>query len=144
MLIGVVSQKGGVGKSTLARLIACQYAVSGWNVKIADMDTAQGTTFDWQSRRLENNIEPVIAVEQFSTVDRALRLADNYDLMVFDGKGHASKDTLQIATASQLVVMPTGTALDDLIPTIRLAHEMKQKGVASGKIAVALCRVGYC
>ena len=33
--IGVVSQKGGVGKSTLCRLIACEYARNGWNVKIA-------------------------------------------------------------------------------------------------------------
>lgn len=142
MLIGVVSQKGGVGKSTLARLIACQYALAGWRVKIADMDTAQGTTYDWQSRRLENAVQPEIAVEQFSSVDRALRLADEYDLMIFDSKGHATKDTLQIAAASNLVILPTGTSLDDLKPTIRLAHELKQKGADISKIAVALCRVG--
>ncbi len=142
MLIGVVSQKGGVGKSTLARLIACQYALAGWKVKIADMDTAQGTTYDWQSRRLENDVQPEIAVEQFSSVDRALRLADGYDLMIFDSKGHATKDTLQIAAASDLVILPTGTSLDDLKPTVRLAHELKQKGANISKLAVALCRVG--
>ena len=142
MLIGVVSQKGGVGKSTLARLIACQYAIAGWSVKIADMDTAQGTTYDWQSRRLENDVQPAIAVEQFSSIDRALRLADGYDLMIFDSKGHATKDTLQIATICNLVILPTGTSLDDLKPTIRLAHELKQKGITVSKIAIALCRVG--
>ena len=56
--IGVVSQKGGVGKSTLSRMIACEYARSGWNVKIADMDASQGTSFNWQRRRIEHNRAP--------------------------------------------------------------------------------------
>jgi MinD-like ATPase involved in chromosome partitioning or flagellar assembly len=38
LLIGVVSQKGGVGKSTLCHLIAREYAAGSWNVKIADLD----------------------------------------------------------------------------------------------------------
>src|SRR5713226_8622033 len=36
IFLGMVSQKGGVGKSTLARLVAREYA-AGWNVKIADL-----------------------------------------------------------------------------------------------------------
>jgi chromosome partitioning protein len=39
-IIGFISQKGGVGKSTLARLVAREYASGGWNVKIADLDPA--------------------------------------------------------------------------------------------------------
>ena len=46
LVIGVVSQKGGVGKSTCARLIAREYAYAGWDVKIADLDVSQGTSFD--------------------------------------------------------------------------------------------------
>ena len=60
LVIGVVSQKGGVGKSTLARLIACNYAASEWMVKIADMDLAQGTCTSWNRRRLQNEIEPKV------------------------------------------------------------------------------------
>jgi Mrp family chromosome partitioning ATPase len=51
LIIGVVSQKGGVGKSTLARLIAREYAQAGWRVKIADLDIQQCTAFSWQARR---------------------------------------------------------------------------------------------
>ena len=51
-IIGIVSQKGGVGKSTIARLLAREYAQAGWNAKIADLDVAQGTSFNWQARRL--------------------------------------------------------------------------------------------
>ena len=46
-LVGLVSQKGGVGKSTLARLVAREYAAAGWQVKIADLDISQGTSTDW-------------------------------------------------------------------------------------------------
>ena len=37
IFLGIVSQKGGVGKSTLARLVAREYAEAGWDVKIADL-----------------------------------------------------------------------------------------------------------
>ncbi len=69
LVVGMVSQKGGVGKSTLARLVAREYALAGWTVKIADLDVSQGTSFNWQSRRLQAGIEPVIAVERFGTVE---------------------------------------------------------------------------
>src|SRR5215203_4751375 len=69
-IIGVVSQKGGVGKSTLARLTAREFATSGWNVKIADLDVSQGTSFNWQARRLQNTVEPAVAVERFGTVEQ--------------------------------------------------------------------------
>jgi chromosome partitioning protein len=52
IFIAMASQKGGVSKSTLARLVACEYANAGWSVKIADLDVSQGTSFSWQGRRL--------------------------------------------------------------------------------------------
>ena len=140
--IGIISQKGGVGKSTLARMIACEYASAGWQVKIADLDTSQGTSYQWNSRRLAHNVEPVIAVEQFASVAHALRLSDNYDLMIFDGAPHSNATTIQIAKSSELVILPTGIALDDLEPTVRLAHELKRNAIEPARIAIAFCRVG--
>lgn len=142
LFIGTVSQKGGVGKSTLARLIAREYALAGWNVKIADLDIQQGTSFSWQARRLQRGVDPVVAVERFGTVGQAIKAAAGYDLMILDGPPHATMGTLQIAEASTLVVLPTGLALDDLEPTILLAHELTKKGVPAGRIVIAFCRVG--
>lgn len=142
LIVGVVSQKGGVGKSTLCRMIACEYARSGWNVKIADMDASQGTSYNWHRRRIEQEIEPEVSVEVFSRVEGALRIADQYNLLVFDGAPHSTQITTQIARESALVILPTGNALDDLEPTIRLAHELRQAGIPHETIAIALCRVG--
>jgi len=41
MILSLISQKGGVGKSALARLLAVEFAKAGWSVKIADLDAAQ-------------------------------------------------------------------------------------------------------
>ena len=142
LVIGVVSQKGGVGKSTVSRLIACNYAASEWQVKIADMDLAQGTCTSWNRRRLQNGTEPKVAVEQFVNVSDALKTADHYDLIVFDGAPHSTRMTLDIAQASDLVILPTGVSVDDLEPTIKLAHELKKNKVPLAKIAIAFTRIG--
>ncbi len=72
--IGAVSQKGGVGKSSIARLIACEYAAAGWDVLIADLDIAQATSTNWKQRREQNSIQPVIAVLPFRTFAMLTRI----------------------------------------------------------------------
>ena len=38
--------------------------------------------------------------------------------------------------------MPTGVTVDDLLPTIKLAHELKKNGINRKKMGIALSRVG--
>lgn len=142
VMIGLVSQKGGVGKSTISRLVAREYAAAGWTVKIADLDISQGTSTDWKQRREQSALNPEVAVEPFRTVAQAIKVAPLYDLMVFDGPPHSMAGTLEIARASGVVVLPTGLSLDDLRPTVLLAHELVAAGIKADKIAVGLCRVG--
>lgn len=142
VIIGMVSQKGGVGKSTLSRLIAREYATSGWKVKIADLDVSQGTSTDWKQRREQSALQPEVAVEPFRTVEQALRVGSLYDLLVFDGPPHSMAGTKEIARASDIVVLPCGLSLDDLKPMVLLAHELAEAGISPDKIAFALCRVG--
>lgn len=142
LVIAVVSQKGGVGKSTIARLLAREYANGGWSVKIADLDTYQGTSHDWHMRRLQHDLQPEVAVERFRTVDQAVKVAGSYDLLVLDGKPHSSAETLKMVEPAMLAVLPTGVSIEDLKPQVLLAHELTSKGVTTARIAFALCRVG--
>lgn len=50
-IIGMVSQKGGVGKSTLARMMVREFVEGGMRAKIADLDTQQQTCTNWAGRR---------------------------------------------------------------------------------------------
>ena len=141
-IIGLVSQKGGVGKSTLARAIATHYASQGLSVKIADMDINQSTAHRWHQRRLQSDMEPVVSVECFGSVTHALKQSQGHDVLIFDGAPHASKMTAEIAKQSNKVVIPTGLSIDDMEPAVILANDLKSSGIPAKKIAFALCRTG--
>ncbi len=140
-IVAFLSQKGGVGKSTLTRALACEASKNGFSVKVADLDTQQGTTNDWHRHREDQGHFRVGSVESFGKVYDALRLADEYDILILDGAPRASRAAFEIAQSADLIVLPTGASRDDLIPTVLLAHELKKKGVLSENFAFALMRV---
>lgn len=142
-IIGVVSQKGGVGKSTIARLLATEFARmdgASWDVKIADLDVSQATSFHWMQRRHQNGTKPEIRVEGYQRLEKATSDAEHFDVMVVDGAPHATSETLRIAKVANLVVIPSGTALDDLVPTVKLAHELRKAGIPAERIMFCLTR----
>lgn len=141
-IIGFVSQKGGVGKSTLARGIGREAAAGGLSVKIADLDVQQGTSVNWYRRRLEAGIEPIFSVESFKTAAQALKLASQFDYLIIDGPARASAATLEIARAATLIVQPTGSSVDDLEPAVLTFHELVRDGVSRDILVFALSRVG--
>lgn len=140
-IVGFVSQKGGVGKSTLARLLAREAAAGGLSVKIADVDIQQGTAYHWAKRRAENGFEPEIRIETFTSVKTALKETDQFDVYIFDGAPHASRDTLTIAKAADLIVIPTSQGRDDLDPSVLLGYDLLDEGIPKDRIVYALVKV---
>jgi len=141
-IIAFVSQKGGVGKSTLARALGREAVASGLIAKIADLDTQQGTSVDWYRMRLDANIEPVVPVELFKTAQQALAVADHYDLLIIDGPARTSKATLEITKVANLVVQPTGASVDDLRPAVREFHGLIKAGISRDRLIFALNHIG--
>jgi chromosome partitioning protein len=141
LAIACLSQKGGVGKSTLARLIARTYATGGWQVKIADFNIKQKTSVDWAAVRMGQGVEPEIPAEAYTEVSRAMKNAMELDLMVFDGKPDSDTQTLSLAKEADLVVIPTGLSADDLAPQVRFGQELKARGVANAKMLFVLNKV---
>jgi len=138
--ISVINQKGGSGKSTISRAIATSYASADWDVKIADLDINQSTSFEWLQRRLQNKIQPTVAVEAFGTASQALKQSDNYDLFIFDGAPTASKTTQQIAKESDLIIIPTGLSIDDLRPSVVLANSLVKEDIECERICFVFNR----
>jgi chromosome partitioning protein len=141
-IIAFVSQKGGVGKSTLARALAREAVVGGLRTKIADLDTQQGTSVDWHRARLNAGIEPAVSAEAYATAEQALKEVDHYDLLIIDGPARTSKGTLAIARVADLVVQPTGASVDDLRPAVREFHALVKEGIPKDKLTFALNRIG--
>lgn len=140
-VVGVVSQKGGVGKSTLCQLIAREAAVSGKHAKILDFDVKQMTSTDWVRTRLERDLEPAIEAEPTKNVGKALKHSKGYDIIVLDGAPGSPKRTAELMPACDLIILPTGASRADLVPGLALARRIADMKLGAGGPVFALCRV---
>lgn len=136
-----IGQKGGVGKSALARVLAVAAARKGRKVLIADFDREQLTCVDWADRRARNGRMPAIEAREFKTLKKLRKNVSGYDLVVVDTRGHADDLTSDVAEESDVVFLPTGTSTDDLRPTLNLARRLAKHGIAD-KIVIVLSRIG--
>lgn len=136
--IACLSQKGGVGKSTLARLLARTYAIAEWRVKIADFNVKQKTSVDWAALRMAQGIAPEIQAEAYNDVTKVLKLEPALDLVIFDGKPDSDLQTTGLAKEAQLIIIPTGVSADDIVPQIRFGNELKMRGISAAKMLFVL------
>jgi len=140
-VIAFISQKGGVGKSTLARALAAVCAQAGLEVVLADLDPRQQTLVHWQKARTAQRVSPRLSVEAFNNAAEAVDRAEACDVLILDAPGGVNGDTLAAACMAHLIVQPTGPALDDLHPTVLLFHELVDAGIPKSNLVAALCRV---
>ena len=141
IVVAFVSQKGGVGKSTLARALASVAAHGGLKVTLADLDRQQQTLMQWERARKAENGFPKITVAAFHGVTEALAAAAHTDLLILDTPGHVNRSTLDIAQRAHLIVQPTGASADDLYPTVLTFHELVGAGIPKSRLVAALCRL---
>jgi chromosome partitioning protein len=140
-LVSFIGQKGGVGKSSLARLLSVGAARDGQKVLLADFDLEQLTCLEWNALRLRNNLEPEIDVRSFKSLKKLRKTESTYDLIVADTRGLADDLTKDVAEESSVVFLPTGTSGDDLRPTLALARKLAKQG-AEGKLTFVLTKTG--
>jgi chromosome partitioning protein len=140
-VITIASQKGGVGKSTLARLLASEYTRNEWTCRIADLDLSQTTSKNWSRRRASGGHEPSVRVEEFASPAKAMATAREVDLLILDMPPHASQMVVDAARLSHVVLFPTGTAIDDLEPQLELAKSLHRHGIAKSRMAFVFVKV---
>ena len=140
VVVGLVSQKGGTGKSTLARALGAVVAHAGLKVRIADLDPQQRTVLEWERTRGHNRVSPTLDVHGFASVAQALAGSAADELLILDAPGRAGRRTLQIAEAADLIVQPSSGSIDDLRPAVVLFHELVESGIPKDRLVVALCR----
>lgn len=136
--ITIAGQKGGVGKSALARLIAVEYARVGQDTLLADLDPAQATSSEWAARR---TIDPAVDVLKVRTVGAAQRRMSAGGLLVFDCPPYFNTVTLSAARAADYVVIPTGISEDDLRAQLTASYTLLDAGIDQEQIVFALTRV---
>ena len=136
------SQKGGVGKSTLARSAAVALAYAGRKVLLADFDVDQRTCMRWQAQRVARALTPAIAVAAFSKEKKLGRVEFEYQDIVIDTRGQHDELSLDLAVSSDVVFLPSSFSLDDLSPTLRVVESLRNAGVPATRLAIVFCRTG--
>lgn len=142
IVVGVVGQKGGVGKSAISRSLAREAANNGFDTKIADMDYQQTTSKNWQQDRLAANIKPDVYVEIFRHIEQTKKILKNHDIVIIDTPPRSSEATKELAEFADILVLPTGPSKDDLRPTISLYFALEDQGIQKKKLFIALSRIG--
>jgi len=105
MIISLLNQKGGVGKTTLAVHLAEVLSRLDKSVLLVDADP-QGSALDWAAARPENPRFPVIGLPK-PTLHRELpAIAKNHDFVLIDGPPRVNELARAAILASDIVLIP--------------------------------------
>jgi len=97
VIIGCVSQKGGVGKGATARGLAVEAVRAGLQVEVVDMDTGQATLHEWAHDRAVAGLTPAVKVRLSTALGDVLAgAAPDADVIIIDGPAKADDATLEL------------------------------------------------
>lgn len=134
IVVSLVSQKGGAGKTTIAVGLAVAHELAGGSAVVVDLDP-QGSASVWGD--LRDTDRPVAVAAHVPRLARVLDAAreGGAQLAVIDTAPHASDAALAAAQASDLILVPCRPSVADL-HAIRASLDICR--VAQGRARVVL------
>lgn len=129
MIITLLSQKGGTGKSTLAVHLATHWAARGRRVLLVDTDP-QANVMDWAEWRSGLNLaNPTVVAVGDNVREAVTGLHAGYDITLIDTAGRRSNRVvaaLGITTMAVMPCQPLGFDVQSLRKTAALVAEIQE------------------
>ncbi len=135
-VIAVTSEKGGVGKSTLAVHLAGAIAERGLKVTLIDEDGRVGSSTGWARRG------PGLPFEVLEPDEVKPRSVRDLDALIIDTEGRPKRKELrELSERADTILVPSGVSTLELESTLSLADFLTREGGARRKLKVVLTRV---
>jgi chromosome partitioning protein len=117
MILAVVNQKGGTGKSTVATNIASCFAAEGREVLLIDADP-QHTALDWRADRPDDRpLLQAIGLPIRNLHQELEPFRRKYELIIIDGGGRITATARAAVLASDFIIVPILPSKPDLLST---------------------------
>lgn len=114
MIILIGSEKGGVGKSTLATNFSVYLTLLGKDVILVDSDK-QRTSSNWADDRRKSNLPIVESVSKYDNIRHTLKdLQKRYEYVIIDAQG---RDSIELRTgllSANICITPVQPSQADL------------------------------
>lgn len=144
MIVGVLNQKGGVGKTTLSVNLAASLARNGARVLLIDADP-QGSALDWAAARQTEPLLSVVGLPRPTVHKEIAQIGKGYDHIIIDGPPRVTDLARSAIMASDVVLIPVQPspydiwAADEVVKLIEEAKvyndKLKSAFVVNRKIA---------
>ncbi len=136
MIISVLNQKGGTGKTTLAVNIAREYTKREFKTLLVDSDS-QGSALRWHEESGGELID--LTCLPVTTLDKdVVKFNDRYERIIIDGIPRVSPLTVCAIKAADVILIPVQPSPYDIWATEDLVRLVKERmEITDGKLKAA-------
>lgn len=134
--VGILSQKGGSGKTVVATNLARSLQLRGHEVILVDTDP-QGSAMDWAATSEEVEVPHTVGVSQ-PNVHKQLPCVEGYEIAIVDGAGKMERMSASVIKACDLILIPIQPAGVDLWAVGELVDLILSRQEATGTPEAAL------
>lgn len=123
MIISLLNQKGGAGKTTLSINLAAAYSLKGKKVLLIDADP-QDSALDWAAKREKESLFTVVGMSKPIIHKEVNAFKSDYNIIIIDGPPRVYDVARSAIVASDMVIIPVTPspydiwAADDIVTQI--------------------------
>lgn len=136
MIISILNQKGGTGKTTFAVNIAREYTKRTFKALLVDSDS-QGSALRWHEESGGELID--LTCLPVNTLDKdVVKFKDRYERIIIDGIPRVSPLTVCAIKAANVVLIPVQPSYYDIWATEELVRLVQERiDITEGKLKAA-------